>query len=999
MDSLVNPNNNARNSCDLNDYRTRTMAEKEEGEILEDGEIADDDDDDELHDEIAYNQRDCRSDNLAEKSRSNDSFTNKSSNQQVSGGKIDFMSNHRSTEFGTQNRNGDNLNGSMMSQSGPPMSIANIRSNISPQFKCRIVISQQNFQLPQSMTGYPSNKGKKKIRSRKRKRSDSLDSASTPSSSSKKHSSIVSSSSLNEANSNDMNYHQRDVIDISPHLNDSSFDQIDLSDENEFNFNLIEFDVFMEILGCEISEIALKDWNLAVDKSKLMARIVKIIKSINGNDPDTARRFARLKRRSREKLNRNESQKSDKNSDIDNVNVPSAKPDAASNSNGFKAPCRFYLEGKCHKGNDCTYSHSVNIPKRKELCKFYLQGFCGKGDDCLFMHSEFPCKFFHTNTKCYAGENCRFSHKPLSDEMREVLRNYLDSGTFPDEVKPYRPINHVNEWNKDDDPDSNDYDFEVLLSKPRRVLLGSPTEKMKTSLETWQWQQNLKEAEKAYTGSKKNLFTIDDACVIAEKPPTPRIEDDEDEIEAHIRNYYNDILDTDDFDEMLHVKEFEELEQKLKHEMQLPKAIESSSIMNINEPMSEEEKRLIEASALDEDLRILPQAFTLPPAFQNVSPPSQSSASSNSQIASLKFDDFNANNSATDAKNFVPNYPTAISGQTSSVIDISDSCSTLNQSTQQSSTAVASVRDPRIRDPRLNNSNRIPFSGNNMNNMTASQNILGNEVTQLNPPLKSEIKIIKSNPNLVIEYKLFVVTVDPINYSDYLDLFESDSSVKHDPRLQKFFTPDKNETDSSGEDMKHDEFQMSKNINSGLSRAMSTKSSYSLDTLIHSSSSIKSSLNSSSDQRTANNQTFNNRRLNNLESNPTETLNTKSDRFDPLSISDTHISSNNSDLNPLNKPVTSNKKAIPSYALPLLESTTFSTMPTYSSSQTSSSDQVFEGGRQIYDDIIKGNIDEGGSKIINFDQDSRIQNFNQLSDNDTKPSILSTSIFPTSKIL
>lgn len=80
-----------------------------------------------------------------------------------------------------------------------------------------------------------------------------------------------------------MNYHQRDVIDISPHLNDSSFDQIDLSDENEFNFNLIEFDVFMEILGCEISEIALKDWNLAVDKSKLMARIVKIIKSINGN--------------------------------------------------------------------------------------------------------------------------------------------------------------------------------------------------------------------------------------------------------------------------------------------------------------------------------------------------------------------------------------------------------------------------------------------------------------------------------------------------------------------------------------------------------------------------------------------------------------------------------------------------------------------------------------------------------------------------------------------
>lgn len=74
------------------------------------------------------------------------------------------------------------------------------------------------------------------------------------------------------------------------------------------------------------------------------------------------------------------------------------------------------------------------------------------------MHGEFPCKFFHTNTQCYSGKDCRFSHKPLTEESREILRNYLDSGIFPDEVKPYRPINH--EKPRDDDPDSNDFDYD-----------------------------------------------------------------------------------------------------------------------------------------------------------------------------------------------------------------------------------------------------------------------------------------------------------------------------------------------------------------------------------------------------------------------------------------------------------------------------------------------------------------------------------------------------------
>lgn len=48
------------------------------------------------------------------------------------------------------------------------------------------------------------------------------------------------------------------------------------------------------------------------------------------------------------------------------------------------------MEGKCHKGSDCLYSHDVAIPKRKELCKFYLQGFCGMS----FVMKDFHAKIY-----------------------------------------------------------------------------------------------------------------------------------------------------------------------------------------------------------------------------------------------------------------------------------------------------------------------------------------------------------------------------------------------------------------------------------------------------------------------------------------------------------------------------------------------------------------------------------------------------------------------------
>uniref|UniRef100_A0A672KVU9 C3H1-type domain-containing protein n=1 Tax=Sinocyclocheilus grahami TaxID=75366 RepID=A0A672KVU9_SINGR len=84
--------------------------------------------------------------------------------------------------------------------------------------------------------------------------------------------------------------------------------------------------------------------------------------------------------------------------------------------------CKYFLEGRCIKGDQCKFEHDNVVPeKKKELCKFYVQGYCTKGDICIYIVSEYPCKFFHTGAKCYQGDNCKFSHEPLTDVTKELL--------------------------------------------------------------------------------------------------------------------------------------------------------------------------------------------------------------------------------------------------------------------------------------------------------------------------------------------------------------------------------------------------------------------------------------------------------------------------------------------------------------------------------------------------------------------------------------------------
>lgn len=104
---------------------------------------------------------------------------------------------------------------------------------------------------------------------------------------------------------------------------------------------------------------------------------------------------------------------------------------------GPRVPCRYWMEGKCSKGEACTFSHAL-VPNKtseearlEEVCRFHIAGSCLKGSSCLYSHdlSKVPCKFFHARGECSLGSACRFSHDAVSEEVRRMLFAELSGGT------------------------------------------------------------------------------------------------------------------------------------------------------------------------------------------------------------------------------------------------------------------------------------------------------------------------------------------------------------------------------------------------------------------------------------------------------------------------------------------------------------------------------------------------------------------------------------------
>ncbi|XP_070289913.1 proline-rich protein 36 isoform X1 [Salvelinus sp. IW2-2015] len=104
--------------------------------------------------------------------------------------------------------------------------------------------------------------------------------------------------------------------------------------------------------------------------------------------------------------------------------------------------CRHFLRGNCIKGDDCQLEHALDVNYSiNEVCKFYVQGSCSKGESCIYMHKSFPCKFFHTYEKCCQGDQCRFSHEPLTELTKQLLEAALKRDKDIEELaKKDKPI-------------------------------------------------------------------------------------------------------------------------------------------------------------------------------------------------------------------------------------------------------------------------------------------------------------------------------------------------------------------------------------------------------------------------------------------------------------------------------------------------------------------------------------------------------------------------------
>nr|DBA14208.1 TPA: hypothetical protein GDO54_005210 [Pyxicephalus adspersus] len=97
-----------------------------------------------------------------------------------------------------------------------------------------------------------------------------------------------------------------------------------------------------------------------------------------------------------------------------------------------KQICKYFLERRCVKGDQCKFDHDAEIEKKKEVCKFYIQGYCTRGENCIYMHNILSRHisvfyFYHTGAKCFQGDNCKFSHEPLNDDTRELLNKVLNT--------------------------------------------------------------------------------------------------------------------------------------------------------------------------------------------------------------------------------------------------------------------------------------------------------------------------------------------------------------------------------------------------------------------------------------------------------------------------------------------------------------------------------------------------------------------------------------------
>jgi len=217
------------------------------------------------------------------------------------------------------------------------------------------------------------------------------------------------------------------------------------------------------------------------------------------------------------------------------------------NSNGPPL-CKFFMDNRCAKGNDCQFSHDYKPPKRTEVCKYYVQnkGYCQKNDNCPYLHGEFPCKFFHTRTNCSQGDRCIFSHDPITNEdIRIAFERCVNDSD--DMNRQNRNNANNNNLHHNNNPSSGNYDVipgtSLLLPPPPPSIAGSFTDPNNFSTIS-----NLMDLFRRQNGPLPNTSSIDSLNATTTTAADINGKPSQSSPPMQRNNVYNDTLMTDKSD-------------------------------------------------------------------------------------------------------------------------------------------------------------------------------------------------------------------------------------------------------------------------------------------------------------------------------------------------------------------------------------------------------------------------------------------------------------------
>ncbi|CAI9293176.1 unnamed protein product [Lactuca saligna] len=115
--------------------------------------------------------------------------------------------------------------------------------------------------------------------------------------------------------------------------------------------------------------------------------------------------------------------------------------------------CRHYINGRCHEGENCKFSHDTTPLTKSKPCCHFARHSCMKGDECPFDHqlSKYPCNNYLSKGFCPRGSDCMFSHEA---QPSEASLNPLNESTSV-QVQPPKGVTFISREKIDTKPKSS----------------------------------------------------------------------------------------------------------------------------------------------------------------------------------------------------------------------------------------------------------------------------------------------------------------------------------------------------------------------------------------------------------------------------------------------------------------------------------------------------------------------------------------------------------------